>query len=107
MLTNSDMTHYRKVHNETTRLDDWVKTYYYDVLWQGGKGASLNKGYVESNDVRVRIPYQPSNFNIGDIIIKGLGDDITSQQELEDSYNITSIVINDFSNLKHIHLEGK
>lgn len=107
MLKNGDMTHYKKVHNKTTRLDEWVKTYYYDVLWQGGKGASLNKGIIESNDVRVRIPYTENDFSVGDIIVKGLQNDIKSQQELKDSYNITSIVVNDFSNLKHIHLEGK
>lgn len=116
MITNSSMTHYHKILDTRTRLDKWVRTVYENVLWQGGKGASLNKGYVDSNDVKIRIPYSLngnadiSNFKIGDIVVKGrLTLNISTQSDLDsyDTYNITSIVDNNFGNLKHMHIEGK
>lgn len=111
MLVNSKMTHFTKTFNKATRLDEWTATVYNDVLWQGGRGARFNKGLDESNDVKVRIPYslnEIGTFKLGDIIVKGeITEEITSQNDLTDSYNITSIVDNNFGNLKHIHLEGK
>lgn len=110
MLTNGEMTHYKKVLNKETRLDEWVKTIYNDVLWQGGKGSRFNSGFIDSNDVKVRIPYATNeigDFNIGDIIVRGVHNDIVEQKELKNAYNITSIVDNNFGNLKHVHLEGK
>lgn len=110
MITNSSMTHYHKILDTRTRLDKWVRTVYENVLWQGGKGSRLNKGYVDSNDVKVRIPYDTNimgQFSIGDIIVLGKQGNITSQNDLTDTYNITSIVDNNFGNLRHVHIEGK
>lgn len=118
MITNTSMTHYHKVFNEVTRLDEWKRIVYSNVMFQGGKGSSLNKGYVDSNDVKIRIPYSKNsnaninNFNIGDIAVKGtLTLNITTQSDLKnyDTYNITSIVDNNFGilDIQHIHLEGK
>lgn len=110
MITNSSMTHYHKILDTSTRLDKWVRTVYENVLWQGGKGSRLNKGYVDSNDVKVRIPYDTNTmgqFSIGDIIVLGKQGNITSQNDLTDTYNITSIVDNNFGNLRHVHIEGK
>lgn len=112
MITNAKMTHYTKTFNPETRLDEWTRKVYNNVLWQGGKGASYNKGLVDSNDVKIRIPYSTNDigeFKIGDIIVKGEHSEITTQSDLEDTYNITSIVDNDFGSLdiQHIHIEGK
>lgn len=110
MRTNAKMTHYRKVPDKVNRISKWERTVYQDVLWQGGKGARLNKGFIESNDVKVRIPYATNiigEFTVGDIIVKGVHDDIEQQTDLKDSYNITSAVDNGFGNLKHVHLEGQ
>ena len=44
----------------------------------------------------------------GDIICKGdIETDITKQSDLEESYNITSIITSNFGNEPHIHLGGK
>ena len=44
----------------------------------------------------------------GDIICKGnVQNEITKQSDLEESYNITSININNIGNEPHIHLGGK
>lgn len=116
MKCNSSLTIYHKGFDEETMLDTWERFNYENVWFFGGKGASLNKGYENANDVNVRIPYGQNNgldvrnFSIGDIVVQGtLNLDITTQQDLSnyDIYNITSITNNDFGNSKHIHLGGK
>jgi hypothetical protein len=118
MVTNSSMTHYHKSFNSTTRLDEWIRYNYTSVMFQGGEGSSLNKGIIEANDVKVRIPYNLNsnididNFSIGDIIVKGtLSTNITKQSDLSEHevYNITSLINNNYggTDIQHIHIEGK
>lgn len=115
MLTNSSVTIYHKSGlDATTHLEQWTR-YNYDKVWYfGGKGASINKGYDNANDVEVRIPYDKdlniNNFSIGDIIIKGaLTTNIQTQNDLKgyQIYNITSINDNNFGMNPHIHIGGK
>ena len=116
MITNSSLTIYHKGFDETTRLEKWIRFNYDNVWFFGGKGAGINKGYQDANDVEVRIPYDKNanlnfgNFSIGDIIIQGtLTQNIDTQQDLSryDVYNIKSMNNNNFGNNKHIHLGGK
>jgi len=114
MITNSSLTIYHKVLDEETRLEKWIRYNYSKVWFFGGKGASINKGYNNANDVDVRIPYNMeldvNNFAIGDIIVKGdLHEDIATQQDIINCevYNITSINDNNFGNNPHIHIGGK
>mgnify|MGYP007038216768 CR=1 FL=1 len=112
MITNSSLTIYHK--SIENHLEKWTR-YNYDKVWFfGGKGASINKGYDNANDVEVRIPYNQNQINIsqiaiGDIIVQGtLTTDITKQQDLTGLiYNITSIKNNNFGNSQHIHIGGK
>ena len=116
MITNSSLTIY---HNDgldvATHLEKWTRYNYDNVWFFGGKGASIDKGYDNANDVQVRIPYNQNeldieNFAIGDIIVQGtLDTDIETQEDLNDYliYNITSIKNNNFGHNKHIHLGGK
>lgn len=117
MIKNSSLTvyHYDGL-DKVTHFEKW-KRYNYDNVWFfGGKGAGINKGYDNANNVDVRIFYDQddeldiNNFAIGDIIVKGtLTTDIESQQDLKQYliYNITSINDNNFGINKHIHLGGK
>lgn len=114
MITNSSLTIYHKVLDEETRLEKWIRYNYSKVWFFGGKGASINKGYNNANDVDVRIPYNMeldvNNFAIGDIIVKGdLHQEIATQQDIINCevYNITSINDNNFGNNPHIHIGGK
>lgn len=115
MITNNSVTIY---HNSgldlSTRLEQWTRYNYNDVWFFGGKGAGINKGYDNANDVQIRIPYSDeidiSNFSIGDIVVEGtLETDIQTQQDLDgyNVYNITSINNNNFGNNPHIHIGGK
>ena len=115
MITNSSLTIYHKGFDTTNKLETWTRHNYDKVWFFGGKGASLNKGYDNANNVQVRIPYNQNigldvnNFAIGDIIVQGtIKTDITTQQDLKDYliYNVTSINNNNFGNNKHIHLGG-
>ena len=121
-MTNSAITIYHKKieeHNE-----QWVRFNYgtsnsdLKGWFIGGKGAGLNKGYDNANDVDVRLFYKDNpklninNFGIGDIIVQGcLNLDINKQQDLRDylTFNVTSIQnnITGSQNVRHIHLGGK
>ena len=115
MITNASLTIYHKEYDETTRLEKWVRFNYKNVWFFGGKGASINKGYDNANDVDVRIPYKQNQVDvdklqIGDILVKGdVAKDINTQQDLSEFefYNITSINDNNFGNNTHIHIGGK
>ena len=116
MITNSSLTIFHKGFDEETRLEKWIRFNYENVWFFGGKGAGINKGYDNANDVQIRIPYSKNigldfrNFSIGDIVVKGTIDtDIETQQDLSDYfiYNITSMNNNDFGHHPHIHIGGK
>lgn len=114
MLVNGGVTIYHKGLDEETRFETWTKHNYRNAWFFGGKGAGINKGYQDANDVEIRIPYNQeldiNNFAIGDIIVKGIVNlDIETQEDLKDyqTYNITSINNNTFGNNKHIHIGGK
>ena len=115
MRTNSSLTIYHKIFDDINRVDKWKRTNYEKVWFFGGKGASINKGYDNANDVEIRIPYSLNkididNIRIGDILVKGnLTTEINTQQDLVgyEVYNITSINNNDFGNNPHLHIGGK
>lgn len=115
MLTNSSVTIYHKGKDEQTLLETWTRYNYENVWFFGGRGAGINKGYENANDVEIRIPYDENsnlnveNFAVGDIIVQGtLTTDISKQQDLTGLfYNITSIKNNNFGNNQHIHIGGK
>lgn len=102
MITNKDITIYHKTLNAITRLEEYESFYYKNCWVFGGKGASINKGYANANDIEIRIPYSINedlniaDFNIGDIIYIGKGvNSITTQSDLlGEVYNITSIINN-------------
>lgn len=116
MITNSSVTIYHQVGLDVaTHFEKWQRFNYDNVWFFGGKGASINKGYDNANDVEIRLPYSKNeldinNFAIGDIIVEGnLTQDIQTQDDLRNYlvYNITSIKNNNFGNNQHIHIGGK
>lgn len=116
MIKNDSVTIYHKLFNKNTKLEEWQRFNYDNIWFFGGKGAGIDKGYDNANDVTVRIPYDNNeadinNFAIGDIIVKGhIELEITRQQDLPNNYkiyNVTSIKDNNFGNTPHIHIGGK
>lgn len=112
MITNKTITYYSKSLNEQ-KLEVWNRVVLKDVWVFGGYGSSINKGYVDANNVDIRIPIERVNdttiFKIGDIVAIGETPEIEKQADLKgyEFYNITSININDFGHNPHIHLGGK
>lgn len=118
MTTNASMTLYHKKYSRALRKDEYKKSIIENVMWQGGKGTSVNEGYENANDVRIYIPKSKNDlsnieFSQGDIVVKGTIDtEITVQQDLngvDDVYNITTIIDRDYGSLsmQHIELGGK
>ena len=115
--TNSSMTLYHKRLNKKTRIDEWDRYKIDNVMWQGGEGASINKGYDKANDISIWIPYDQNEnldtipFAIGDIIVQGIvKDEITKQSDLKvDNFNITSCIPNNYGSLdmQHIFIGAK
>lgn len=58
MITNTPITVYHKSIDVVTRLEKWTRYNYDNCWWFGGKGASINKGYDNANNVDVRIPFK-------------------------------------------------
>ena len=115
MITNSQLTIYHRGYDSTQRLETWTRYNYDNVWFYGGKGAEINRGYDNANNVQIRIPYEQNdnlninNFAIGDIIVQGkLTEEIESQEDLNEHlvYNVTSINNNTFGSSQHIHLGG-
>lgn len=113
MLVNSDLTIY---HNDKNgRNPKWVKQGPFKVWLYGGKGASYNKGLENSNDIKIRLwkdinDLSKLKINVGDILVKGnVNKEISMQSDLKDyeTYNIVSIIDNDFRLNRHFHIEGK
>lgn len=114
MKANTDMTIYHKTYDGVNRKDKWQKHIVHSVMWQGGKGASVNQGFEQANDVKVFTKDMTiiDYVKIGDIIVKGnVNKDIKTQQDLsnEEFYNVTTIINYDYGSegMKHIELGGK
>lgn len=113
MIKNSDLTIYHKTLDEHTALEKWTRYNYSDIWFFDSIGASVDKGYDNTNKVEIRIPITESvninNFSLGDIIVQGsLAIEITRQQDLSEyqTFNITNIKYNDFGTQPHIHISG-
>lgn len=115
MITNSSLTIYHKYFDKVSKVDKWKRQEIKNVWWYGGKGANYNKGLENANEVKIRIPKDINDLSdleveIGDILVKDITDkEISMQSDLKDyeTYNVTSIINNDFGLNKHIHIEGK
>lgn len=115
MISNCSLTVYHKGFDTVRRIETWARFNYSNIWWFGGKGASIDKGYDNANDVQIRISrldhnIDVSNFTIGDILVKGKVEiDINTQQDLDgyEVYNITSIKDNNFGTKPHLHIGGK
>lgn len=116
MIYNSDVTIYHISGLDNNNFEKYDRYNYNKVWFFGGKGASINKGYDNANDVEIRIDYAThdnldvNNFAIGDVIVQGnLNINIETEQDLKGylTYKITSIKDDKFGSRKHIHIGGK
>lgn len=115
MKTNTKVTIY---HRTVVSLSPIYTRFVIDnVMWQGGRGSSLNRGLTESNDLKCYIPYENDNLKnvlieIGDYIVRGeINENITSKRDLAnyDFYTITSKELRDYGSerMKHLQIGAK
>lgn len=94
MITESDITLYKRSFDKSTRLDRWVRVQIQNVHWEESKGINIEKTGLENADkIKVFIPFTSlvgaltSDINPGDYVVKGLiEDEIGSTSELERKY---------------------
>lgn len=97
--------------------EKWTKKHYKGIF-QGGLGASLNKGFEKANDVKIWLFYNDNkNLNIKDVHIKDIivkefvNEDIKILSDLNkyEGFNITTLINRDYGsqNLQHIFIGAK
>lgn len=113
MLNNcSILTYYHKTL-DNNRLEKWNRYQFNDVWEFGAIGSKIYNGYTKSDKIDVRIPLSKVKdkkiFALGDIICIDDSEDISTQSDLDgkEFYNVTSIKVNDFGSMPHIHLGGQ
>ena len=113
MIYNSDLTIYHKSLNDITKLEEWTRINFKNIWWFSSKNTTPSKGYEESNNVEIRIPYDlvkdETLIDVGDILVRGnINQDITRQSDINgEIYNIVTIKRNNFGTRPHIHITGK
>lgn len=111
----TDITVFHLTYDEEQN-EEYVATYFSNVSWQGGIGASLNKGFIESNDVDIRIFHKDNQdldnkkIYVGDIVARGIiTKKIKTKSELEEAFNVTSIIPHKRGSIatNHIYIGAK
>ena len=111
----TDITIFHLEYDEEQN-EKYVATYFSNVSWQGGIGASINKGFVEANDLEIRIFHKDNldldtkAIHIGDIVAKGkITKQIKSKGELNEVFNITTIIPHKRGSIatNHIYIGAK
>lgn len=112
MITNNNITYFKKGLNAITKIETWTK-YEFGNVWEfGRKNSTISDGINRNKIIDVRIPMKYVDnidlFSLGDIIVVGSHADINEQQDLEGTefYVVSGISINNFGNNPHIHLSG-
>jgi len=120
MKTNKTITIYHKCFNADTKLDKWQRQISLKAMVQGGRGASINKGYDKANDISIWIPFVENNINSIDnlknkilittksnevielakediIVFSETDEEIEVQKDLQlENFNITTLIVNDY-----------
>ena len=110
MLTNNSVTIYHKTLNENTRLEEYTR-HVYENAWVF-LNTQVNNN-ADTNKLNVRLAYSLNSINlddisIGDILVIGSSqENISTQDDLEQSYNIVSIKNNNFGSEQHLHIIGE
>lgn len=97
--------------------EKWAKKHYLGVF-QGGLGASLNKGLEKANDVKIWLFYKDNkklkikDIHIDDVIVKGrVEKDIKILSDLNEyeTFNIMTLIDKDYGSydMQHIFIGAK
>lgn len=110
MVTNTDMTIYRRAHNDYDSNDSWEREYVKDAWWFLNTQSQLTaNGLKSANVLTVRIPGTTVNIKKGDYVLKG--DISVAMKTVKDLvgyeyYCVTSANYNVFGDEPHIKVVG-
>lgn len=110
MLTNSDMTIYRRIRNSSDSADTWERIYVEKVWWFSNANSQITSSGLKSADVlTVRIPDTSVIIKKGDYILKGnISVAIKTVKDLADYeyYCVTAANYNMYGDEPHIKVVG-
>lgn len=111
VITNADVTVYRRVYNPQTRLDSWEREYVLAAWWFKSEQSSVDAdGMHRADTVTIRIPDISVKVAKEDIIVKGKCEiDITTPKDLYgwEYCKVMSANYNDFGGTPHIRIGGQ
>lgn len=111
MLTNSDMTIYRRIRNPSDSADAWEREYVEKAWWFLNTESQITTNGLKTADVlTVRIPDTSVKIKKGDYILKGnisvAMKSVNDLAELE-YYNVTGANYNALGEEPHIKVVAK
>ena len=105
MLTNTDVTIYRREYDEASRQDKRVKTYVPVAWWFKEEKSTLTpEGRVNADVYTIRIPNTKISVKKDDYIVKG-NCNIT-METVKEKMRVTSVNYNTFGGNPHIKVVG-
>lgn len=111
VITNADVTVYRRTYDSQTRLDRWEREYVPAAWWFKSEESSVDAdGIHRADKVTVRIPGIAVQLAKEDIIVKGKCEiEITSPKDLHGQTfcKVMSVNYNDFGDTPHIRIGGQ
>lgn len=110
MITNTDITIYRREYDQESRLDIWTSTYVPKAWWFESQKSSVTTDGLKVADVTtIRIPDTSVIVKKDDYIVKGNCDvEMATIKDLEglEKVRVTSVNYNTFGGNPHIKVVG-
>lgn len=110
MLTNTDVTIYRREYDEASRQDKWVKTYVPVAWWFKEEKSTLTpEGRVNADVYTIRIPGTDAVIKKDDYIVRGncnIKMETVKDLENVEKVRVTSVNYNAFGDNPHIKVVG-
>lgn len=110
MLTNTDITIYRREYNPRDRIDTWNRVYVPKAWWYKNEKASIiTDGLKQADTYTIRIPDTNIVLKKDDYIVRGnCLVDMQTVKDLEgfEKTRILSVNYNTFGGNRHIKVSG-
>lgn len=111
VITNADVTVYRRIYDPQTRYDSWEREYVPAVWWFKDEQSSVDaEGMHRADNIAIRIPDISVQVKKEDIVVKGRCEaEIVTPEDLEgwEYCKVLSVNYNDFGDTPHIKIGGQ
>lgn len=110
MLTNTDITLFKRSYDSELKHDVWTSLYIPSAWWYSTTKSSIgDNGIKQANVYACRVADLTIDAKINDIVVKGATDlepDTVKDFIGLEYFNITSVTSNQYGPNKHIKLGG-